>query len=77
MWVQLVVYVICLIASALLAKKAQTPDAPAPGTVEAATAEEGRNIPVLFGTRDIANQNVVWYGDIRIVPIKKSSRGKK
>lgn len=77
MWVQLAIYVVCLVASLLLAKKAPKQEPLAPGQIESATAEEGRNIPVLFGTRDIATQNVVWYGDIRVVPIKKSSGGKK
>ena len=45
-------------------------------TVEATTAEEGREIPVLFGTRYISSTNVVWYGDVRTVAIKQKS-GKK
>lgn len=40
------------------------------------TAEEGREIPVLFGTRDINSPNVVWYGDLKTVAIK-SKGGKK
>lgn len=28
------------------------------------TAEVGREIPVLFGTRDLSGPNVVWYGDL-------------
>lgn len=35
------------------------------------TAEEGRPIPVLFGTRRITAPNVVWYGDISSTPIRK------
>lgn len=35
------------------------------------TAEEGRPIPVLFGTRRITSPNVVWYGDISSTAIKK------
>jgi hypothetical protein len=40
------------------------------------TAEDGREIPVLFGTRDITGPNVVWYGDLRTVAVKKKG-GKK
>lgn len=40
------------------------------------TAEEGREISVLFGTRDIQGPNVVWYGHLRTVAIKKKG-GKK
>ena len=34
------------------------------------TAELGRDIPVLFGTREIAAPNVVWYGDLYTTPIR-------
>lgn len=44
--------------------------------IKAPTAEEGREIPVLFGCRRITGPNVVWYGDLRTVAIK-SSGGKK
>lgn len=46
------------------------------GDVQAPTAEEGREIPVLFGTRDMLGPNVVWYGDFRSVAITKKG-GKK
>jgi hypothetical protein len=34
------------------------------------TAEEGRIIPVVFGTVKLAAPNVVWYGDLRVTPLK-------
>jgi hypothetical protein len=40
------------------------------------TAEDGREIPVLFGTRDVNGPNVVWYGDLKTKAIKKKG-GKK
>jgi hypothetical protein len=40
------------------------------------TAEIGREIPVLFGTRDINAPNVVWFGDLKTVAVKKKG-GKK
>lgn len=46
------------------------------GTVESPTAEEGRAIPVLFGTRWIKQTNVVWYGDIKADAVRKKG-GKK
>lgn len=46
------------------------------GDIKAPTAEEGREIPVLFGTRDLRAPNVVWYGDLKTVAIKKKG-GKK
>ena len=44
--------------------------------IEAPIAEEGVEIPVLFGTRDLNGPNVVWYGDLKTVAIK-SKGGKK
>lgn len=39
-------------------------------------AEEGRPIPVVFGTVEITGPNVLWYGDLTTQPIT-SSGGKK
>lgn len=38
------------------------------------TAEEGREIPVLFGTRVLKGPNVTWYGNLRVSPIKGKRR---
>lgn len=46
------------------------------GEIQAPVAEEGIEIPVLFGTRDLKGPNVVWYGDLKTVAIK-SKGGKK
>jgi len=43
--------------------KSEDPDVP--------VAEEGKNVPILFGTKRICNQNVVWYGDLKITAIKR------
>ena len=40
------------------------------------TAEEGRPIPVIFGTVLITGANVVWAGDLKVTPIRKKG-GKK
>ena len=53
-----------------------SPQGPQAGTFEAPTAEEGRPIPVLFGTRRISSANIVWWGDLRTEAVKKSG-GKK
>jgi len=37
-------------------------------------AEEGKEIPVVFGTVNIKSPNVVWYGDLRLLPIKGPRR---
>ena len=44
--------------------------------VDAPTAEEGRPIPVVFGTVLLRGANVVWYGDLVADPIRKKG-GKK
>lgn len=74
-WNFLAVIVIGFLVS-LLAPKPQSAPPPGIGEIKAPTAEEGREIPVLFGTKEIKSPNVVWYGDIRIVAIRKKG-GKK
>lgn len=52
---------------------------PAPATLQdfdVPKAEEGAVIPVLFGTKIIRAPNVLWYGDLKTVPLKKKG-GKK
>jgi hypothetical protein len=76
MWVQIALFVASLVISYLTAPKVKY-DKPKPGDVEVgAVASAGGEIPVLFGTREITGQNVVWYGDIKTVAIKKKG-GKK
>lgn len=75
MWFQVALFVVSLVLAWLLRPEAPKQDGPTeldPGP----TAEEGDVIPVLFGTRDIEGINVVWYGDTRIVAVKKKG-GKK
>lgn len=56
----------------LMTPKPAKPDA---GKIEAQGADEGKAIPVNFGTNDIA-MNIVWNGESRTKPYKKSG-GKK
>jgi len=35
-------------------------------------AVDGKEIPVLFGTREVAQPNVVWYGDFKTSPIREN-----
>lgn len=76
MWWLVAVFVATLVLAYAFMPKPQTQKPPGMNEVQAPTAEVGREIPVLFGTRDIEGPNVVWYGDIRLVPIK-SKGGKK
>lgn len=50
---------------------------PTIGDVQTPTVEEGTEIPVLFGTREVKSAIVVWYGDFKSVPVKKKGGGKK
>jgi hypothetical protein len=75
MWQLIITWVVTAVIAYALRPK--TPDTTqGPGTVEVPTAEEGKSIPVLFGTRDISSANCVWYGDLRTEPIKAKG-GKK
>lgn len=75
-WLYAAVFVAALVVSYVLAPKPQSAPPPGISEINVTTAEEGREIPVLFGTRRLKGPNVVWYGDVRIVAIKKKG-GKK
>lgn len=77
MWWAIASFVSSFLLSAVLFKPKTISEKPREldeGSVP--TAEVGKEIPVVFGTKDIKSANVVWYGDIRTVPIKKKG-GKK
>lgn len=52
--------------------------APPPGLsdINLPTSDEGREIPVLFGTRQLKGPMIVWYGDFRSLAIRQKG-GKK
>lgn len=75
MWVTVVLWVVSMVVSVLLAPK---PEKPAAGEISnVPTAEAGRSISVLFGSRLVRAPNVVWWGDVRTVAIKKKSGFKR
>lgn len=73
----LIVWIATTIAMYLLTPKPAKPENAKPGQIEAPTAEEGRSIPVLFGSRRIEGPNVVWYGQVKTDPIYSEGGGKK
>lgn len=75
-WIYAVVFIVATVAAYAMMPKPQTAKPAGLGDIQAPTAEDGREIPVLFGTRDLKGPNVVWYGDFRSVPVKKKG-GKK
>jgi len=44
-------------------------------TFEHPEPREGETIKVVFGTRDIKDANLVWFGNFRAVEIRKSAGG--
>lgn len=54
----------------------ETPQAAGLDDFSLPTAEEGRPIPVVFGTVLLAGPNVVWAGDLKVKELRKKG-GKK
>lgn len=77
MWPQIVYWVAVLVISAyaMRPQKGQEQTQPAKN-VKIPTNEEGTEIPVVFGTRDIESPMNGWYGHMRNVPVRKKG-GKK
>ena len=76
MWWYLVVFIVALVVSYSMVPKPETRPPAGLDEIQAPTAEVGREIPVLFGRRKLEGPNVVWYGHLRTVAIKKKG-GKK
>jgi hypothetical protein len=69
-------WIYLIIAIAVSVALAPKPPKPKPASLEdfdVPTAEEGRSVPVVFGTVRITGANVLWYGDLSTKKIKKSS----
>lgn len=71
-----VIFALSLVVSFAFMPKPQTRPPAGLNEFNVPTAEVGREIPVLFGTRLISAPNVVWYGHLRTIAIKKKG-GKK
>ncbi len=69
-------FVVSLVLGFAMQPKTQSQKPAGLSEIEAPIAEEGVEIPVLFGTRDFKGSNVVWHGDLKTVAIK-SNGGKK
>lgn len=72
----IILIVASLVISNALAPKVQPQPPAALEDFSAPTAEEGRAVPVIFGTVWITGPNVIWYGDLRSTPIMTKG-GKK
>ena len=76
MWQYFVVFVVSLVVAYSAIPKPENAKPAGLGDIKAPTAEAGRDIPVLFGERDIEGPNIVWYGDFSTTAIQ-SKGGKK
>lgn len=76
MWMFLAGFAIALILTFALAPKPQSRPPAGIEDIDGPIAEEGAEIPVLFGCRDLRGANIVWYGDLKTKRIK-SKGGKK
>lgn len=72
----IIVLVASLILSVALAPKPPQPKPASLADFDVPVAEEGRPIPVVFGTVTVSGANVLWYGDLSSTPIQ-SKGGKK
>ena len=73
---QIFMLIVSLVVSYALRPKPPVPKPAALKDFDVPVAEQGRPIPVVFGTLTLTGPNVLWYGDLRTTPIK-SSGGKK
>lgn len=77
---EVLAYIAILVVSAFVSMAMMPkPEVPKPAELtdfDAPTAEEGRPIPVVFGTVRVTGPNVLWYGQLTTRAIQKSG-GKK
>jgi hypothetical protein len=71
-----IAFAVLLVATYAFAPKPQNTPPAGLNEIQLPTAEEGREIPILFGTCRVRSANVVWYGDLSSEAIK-SKGGKK
>ena len=73
MWWYVAVFVVALVISYASRPKPTSQSPAGLEDVTAPTAEDGIEIPVLFGTKIIKGANVVWYGNFKTKAIKTGS----
>lgn len=76
MWVQIVILIVAVILAVVLAPKPPVPKPPSLSDFDVPVAEEGREVPWIFGEGEVKGYNVVWYGDLSTDAIKVKG-GKK
>lgn len=71
MWWFVAIFVVALVVAYSMRPKTQSTKPSGLEDITTPTAEDGREIPVLFGTRIIEGSNLVWYGDLKTEAIRK------
>jgi hypothetical protein len=70
-----VIYAIVMLAiSYALRPKPPTPKPATLSELDIPTAEQGRPVPVVFGTIRVRSPNVIWYGNMGVTKIKGDSK---
>lgn len=72
-WAYLIIFLVGLFVAYAMSPKPPVPPPPSLADMQVPTAEPGRPVPVIFGTRLVKAPNVVWYGDLRYSEVKTSS----
>ena len=75
-WLYAAVWVASLVLTYAFMPKPDRPPPPGIGQINAPTVEEGREIPIVFGTRIVKGINILGTCDFGTVALKKKG-GKK
>lgn len=73
MWAALIYLVVTTILTIALAPRPPTPAAAQIGDFTLPTVQQGRPVPIIFGTCNITGANCVWYGDLVVNPVRQHS----
>lgn len=73
MWFYAIVLLLSIVLSVAMRPKPQSQKPPALADFGVPTAEEGREVLVIFGEVWVEDPNVLAYGDLRTTPIKAKS----
>ncbi len=72
MWFYAIVLLLSIVLSVAMRPKPQSQKPPALADFQVPTAEEGREVLVIFGEVWVEDPNVLAFGDLRTTPIKAS-----
>ncbi len=67
-------FAVTTLISQALAPRPQAPRPAALADIQAPTAEDGREIPVVFGTVWLKGPNMLWYGDLSTAAIRRGGK---